>query len=998
MKFGIIADLHLREADLASRKETLKQTFREMRLAGCEWVLNCGDTINVAETMKRISLGDLVAAYLEEFHLPQIIIEGNHDLKDPLGMSGLEVFRCHPQIRIVAYNKIEAFDIGDCRIVAMPWQDHLRSLKAGIVDDPRASVEACKASIKAFTANHPKAILIGHCGVVNASGDSGFILNKSHWGEAWSVDDFKELNCKQVFLGHYHKAQEFPGNVRFCGQIQQNCFGEASNWTGYWIYDSVTNQATPHFLNSPAFLKLYADEAFDYKPKPVQIAAPKHKYHTLDWVRTTDKLKVRVEGEVTLEAIKPLKQLFPTVEVRAARKTEIHMRTSAVNETLSFREQVDVWAKANDCNPVKWTNPIATKWESRFEELENSLGALGKLESIQKLTLENIGPHKRTVVNFKEGYNCIIGPNGSGKSFLLEATFAAIYGVWISEGRVWTKGSKLILEFTAEGKKWQVTREPLTESRKIFIGEWINGDWELMFGGKSKLTEGNAFLTKLVGAKALLRGCCYLEQFPQDIIGESSDTTRMIWMRDWLGFGSYDIVNSEIKKAKAPLASLIPKINDLYDELSKLREKLKKANGDEAESRAQLGVIELEFKSTNEELSVVSKELTELKTQQYLYLQQQEQRKAIEDYKKTVELSREEQDKLVARLKHSNEEIESLEGYSDRPKYLNFIEQLPKLETDTCDLQNAGCRDKPIPCIFIEKAVEAKRKMAVIKGEMSLLNWSAESEEYHKSLDYSRNQLALQVSSQAAKQLQSEKTIEMLEAALIKEIKEVKKTNISKLETKVAGLEADRARLQASLVNYSKTHAVASAEQARINGEIELIQTKKLPDLEQHLEEVETLATLEAATSPRGIVQDLIATALPTIQKQMEQLAEAVDLPFNVSLQTQRLQGNGDLKETFQLIFTKLDGSGSYDVRSTSGGERAVVRLLWRLSIVLSRADGRYQVLLLDEPTAANDKDFTEAVMQLLEYTKQQFSQIILVTHDSDLSSKIDNQIVLKVG
>lgn len=997
MKFGIFADLHLREADLASRKETLKLALRQMRLAGCEWVLNCGDTINVAEQMKRCSLSDLVAAYLEELQLPQIIIEGNHDLKDPLGMSGLEVFRCHPMIRIVAYNKIEAFDIGDCRVICMPWQDHLRSLQAGMEDNPRASVEACKASIKALSANHPKAILIGHCGVVNAAGDSGFILNKSHWGEAWQVSDFKDLNCKQVFLGHYHKAQEFFYNVRFCGQIQQNCFGEASNWTGYWIYDSQTNKATPYFLDSPAFLKLYSEEAFNYKPTAMKILSPRDKYYNPEWIRSTSQLKVRVEGEVTAEAIVPLRQQFPNVEVRAARKAGAVARETTVASTLTFRQQVDAWAKANDFPLVKWSSPQANLWESRFEELENSLGALGRLESIQKVTIQDLGPHKNTVVDFSEGYNCIIGPNGSGKSFLLEAAFAAIYGVWVSEGRTWKKNSKVILEFTADNKRWKVTREPLSSDCKVKLEVYDNG-WKVFAGGKSKVSEGNVALAALVGAESTLRGCCYLEQFPKDIIGESNDAVRMTWMRDWLGFGSYDIINAELKKAKQPLASLIPKINDFYDELAKLRSKLKKASEEEENARLALKTIEEDFKVVSEELSVVSKELASLKTQQYLYLQQQEQRRAISEYRQTVQLSRFEQEKLVEQLKAANLEIESLDGYSSRQEYLKLTELIPKLEVETCDLQNAGCKDKPIPCVFIEKAVEAKRKLAITQGQLSQLAWNAEAESFYQSLAFQRDQLAARVSQQAAAQLQSEKTIEMLESALLKEVVEVKASNLGKLETKVAELEQAKLVNQQSLVSNSKIHAVATSEMERLQKEIKEIEEEKLPELEKHLDDIETISTLEAATSAKGIVQDLIATALPTIQKQMEILAERVDLPFNVSLTTQKSLAKGDLRETFQLIFTKLDGSGSYDVRSTSGGERAVVRLLWRLAIIMSRADGRYQVLMLDEPTAANDKDYTEAIMQLLEYARNNFSQIILVTHDSDLSSKIANKIELKVG
>lgn len=989
MKFGIFADLHLREADLASRKETVKQMMREMRLAGCSWVLNCGDTINVTD--KKIALGDLVAAYLSDISIPQIIIEGNHDFHDSLGMSGLEVFRCSPMIRIVAYNKIEAFDIGDVRLICLPWQDHLRSLRDGCENSPRASVDGCKAAIKKLVDNHPNVILIGHLGVVNASGDSGFILNHSGWSEAWTIEDLQELKCQQIFLGHYHKAQEFIGNIRYCGQPQQNNFGEATNWTGYWIWDSETNEATPHFLDSPAFLKLHGvDEQAD-----VWVDIPGEPHGRM-WKRSDNKLALRIEGECSKADADELKQHYSKVEVRAARSVTTVPERNVVAEVLnkSFRQQVNEWVKCNDALPVKWDNPAALQWERRFEELENSMGALGKFDSIQRVVLKHIGPHTNTVIDFKDGYNCIIGPNGTGKSFLLEAAFAALYGCWASDGRSWSKDSRVELEFQAGGCLYRVTRTPQA-TVKVLVEKFAEGKWEEFGGGKSKLADGNAKLAKVVGAQNTLRGCSYLEQFPKDIIGESDDGVRMAWMRDWLGFGAYDIIHAELKKARTPFATVIPQINDYKDQLVTLNKEFTRNKEVWDKAKILLAEIKQEFDVASASLKTKQVELTTLKNKQYAYLQQLEQRKVVDEYKNRLQLSHEQQQKLAEQIDVATTEIESLEGYKSRERFIEIRDSLPNFERKACDLENAGCKDKPIPCIFTQKAVEAQRQANILKGELSITPWTAERELYYLSLFANRETVIQMVQSQLTYQNQTNYVIEQMEQALLSETEAVSDKQIKKLEREIALLEVDRLRLQESLLTQSNVSAVASHQMEDSGKKIKEIE-EKLPGLMANLENVETISTLLAATGPEGICQDLIATALPAIQRQLELLCEQVDLPFTITLGTQRITAGGACKETFQLTFNRLDNGKAYDVRATSGGERAVVRLLWRLAIILTRADGRYKVLLLDEPTAANDEDYTDAIMQLLEYTKDKFSQIIMVTHDKNLSNRIDNCIELK--
>ncbi len=82
---------------------------------------------------------------------------------------------------------------------------------------------------------------------------------------------------------------------------------------------------------------------------------------------------------------------------------------------------------------------------------------------IKSLQLENIRSHEKSVINFTDGFNCLVGGLGTGKSSVLYAIDFALFGEPLGRSydyllREGEDRARVILKFSANGKEYAIIR------------------------------------------------------------------------------------------------------------------------------------------------------------------------------------------------------------------------------------------------------------------------------------------------------------------------------------------------------------------------------------------------------------------------------------------------------------------------------------------------------------------------------------------------------------
>lgn len=1017
MLLGIYADLQMRGVDLKDRTKSVSTMFAQMKQAGVDWALNAGDTLDSGVIWDREgSASDILGGFVNplcEYRIPHLIIEGNHDYWDPLGLSGIHALSYHPLVKI-AVHEIQEFRVGNVCIITLPWQDQLRHLQhtPGTTADivKRAIYAKLKAAVERAQGAQLRPIILGHSEVQGCIGDNGIPLKTVGWN-SWLPHELLSVGAELVALGHVHKAQLWGsmGNSLgvYIGNPHQLGYGESGNYTGWILLDTQASILTPKWiaLDTPFYMELdwSVDNALQRWEEVLHVESPVPGTNLgQSFRRNPDRCHLRIV-DAPREQHQQIRESFSMCKTIKFKSSPKHRPIESVRDMtqvhagLGFREQLDYWAMENGRGIVPWD--LLEDVLSKFEQLDQELTQVGKLEAIHKVTLTNTGVHDALDVRFRNDICCVTGPNGSGKSFLMESLFASVYGAWVTGGRLLSdtlNDGSIVIEFSAAGQVWRVTREVRNRSTLCLVEQEGELGWESKAGGKSKTGHAEAFLKKLLGTKDVLTGAIYIEQAPQDMITDT-DGNRMAWIRDWLGFAPYDRLHDWVKDQVKPLSGSAKQLDQNNELLTHLLKEVEPKQAALPQLKKALEEAEHRYQSTMEAQTTAQKTLSQTETALRYESEITQARKMVQELTERQQELESEKDEKMAEIYAVDQDINS--SHTARAKYQELKQDLELALRESAPLFQAGCAANPIPCIFINKAKAAMEKTEKLKEDLAAANWTKEAEELYQELVKMRDQYA-----------QSLQTLDRTQAATAAQLKSYQQvvdgfasatgSEIPSAE-KAADLRDEIGRRQLLLENLRVGMGQARDNYRAAQTTVDILNTK-ISQTRECLSQLSTRVAQEAAlqlvvdaTGKEGIVQHLIHAELPRIQARVEELLRLIDADFTLSLDTLKEQKNKSVVESFVIRFHHPKGT-VYDVRSCSGGEKAMVRLVWRLAILLERTDSSYRVLLLDEPTAPNDATYTEATMRLLNLVKSRFSQIILVTHDNGIAHQIPNRIEIR--
>lgn len=316
---------------------------------------------------------------------------------------------------------------------------------------------------------------------------------------------------------------------------------------------------------------------------------------------------------------------------------------------------------------------------------------------------------------------------------------------------------------------------------------------------------------------------------------------------------------------------------------------------------------------------------------------------------------------LIARRQY--EEIVKFEDSQDPQDYWDKEKRLKLVKEEITLLKgwnDVGCKTSPLPCMFLKGKAKAQgHNLEDLEAEADFLQDYLKSNGWpnYKHLKYIvKPEIKFSPSH-------SQETMD--------EIQE----QISELERFKGAKEATEALIRA---NEAVGKRLASKKALR--------GSESLEELEEKITDLRFLVDLCGKNGLSLLVIDLVKIELQNI---INELIDFSELDLDIELSTSKKE---DL-DSFQILF----GPKKIDISKASGGEIALVRLMFKLALMtyLNRYFGAYKVLLIDEGSAACDSDNTDAIVNVMKKLCKEFNQIVFITHSNRIINAADHKVVL---
>lgn len=149
----------------------------------------------------------------------------------------------------------------------------------------------------------------------------------------------------------------------------------------------------------------------------------------------------------------------------------------------------------------------------------------------------------------------------------------------------------------------------------------------------------------------------------------------------------------------------------------------------------------------------------------------------------------------------------------------------------------------------------------------------------------------------------------------------------------------------------------------------------------------------EQAFSRSGIQSYLLDNIIPTLNKYAKHYADILSGgSLHIEFCNQSTNKAGDAKEKFSVLVKNRDGSSSYE--GDSSGERRRVDLIALFALQkasMLRSKSKFNVLFIDELFDSLDVAGIEQVIHILEDEIQSFPSIFLISHNPEIAGYLDS-------
>lgn len=529
--------------------------------------------------------------------------------------------------------------------------------------------------------------------------------------------------------------------------------------------------------------------------------------------------------------------------------------------------------------------------------------------------------------------------------------------------------------------------------------------------------------------------------------------------------------DNKLKQLNLQLDSLSQRLNQIKDEgqrLGTLMAKIEEAKKTLEEVHSEIKTLEADLVSLHQQINfknellanetIIRKkyeEICDAKGKYATLLAMHEENLKLKTKLTEIDGSIERERLRIEQEKQTIEkEIQSQKKFFDAEKeahsrHVKNLQSFLQIHTDNQRrLNEAGCKENPLPCPFIKDTLDSASKIKTVEKQIE--DAHAEHQESCELIKQKIEKLSatliqnkyateerLMISLlQQEKQKISIHPINNNEVRELKRIVESENDILAKLNTiqtcresiedlqrrivpiseKLTNKKARKEELKDIIANnvdvakkytelktqWTETSKLKDETQASIS---EITSTRAIltEQVKRHLEEIVTLETLKQkqtqdagqlkiyetlvrAFGRNGIPQLLIGSALPQLQDISSNLLEQLDHKYTIKFDTQELGKNNKAKETLDIIVG--DWRGERDIRDFSGGEQKLLKSINRIALAVfqaQRSGSRYEILIIDEAFDALDRENAMKVLEILASLQDRFNQIIVISHTDEL-------------
>lgn len=203
---------------------------------------------------------------------------------------------------------------------------------------------------------------------------------------------------------------------------------------------------------------------------------------------------------------------------------------------------------------------------------------------------------------------------------------------------------------------------------------------------------------------------------------------------------------------------------------------------------------------------------------------------------------------------------------------------------------------------------------------------------------------------------------------------------ISDLTTKISQLQMEAIEVDKKYKQVLSTLSVAKNQKQQIEDDIQ-----KLVDIEQKILDYDLYLM---ALSKDGVPYELISKAIPSIEKEINNVLENMNAGFHIEL---------EMKDKMIDAFICY-GETKWNLELSSGMERFVSSLAIRIGLINVSTLPRPNFIIVDEGFGALDSDNIANMQGAFQYLRTQFDFTMIITHLDTIKDYMDTLIPIQVN
>jgi len=280
-----------------------------------------------------------------------------------------------------------------------------------------------------------------------------------------------------------------------------------------------------------------------------------------------------------------------------------------------------------------------------------------------------------------------------------------------------------------------------------------------------------------------------------------------------------------------------------------------------------------------------------------------------------------------------------------------------------------------------------KESVKLIEEKIALINGSKDIIEHNKLVEYNSKKLSIE---KQAIELNNG-SIKNLEESIVKfdANKDKVKSNLE-LQEKIDDKTEFAKTYQLSIFNLDKNIN-------RIFADVKVLENNKenfgdkLKDIKNSERLFKKYSIYIQAVHRDGIPASIIRKKLPIINGKINSILQEV-VDFKIELE---ILANGDIVETF---FFSEDKSDALPLASASGSQKFIASIVITEALRYMSRLTKPSVRIIDEGFGTLDEELTIGIVNILDYLRNKYKNVLIITHRNEIKDFADNIIeVVKV-